>query len=146
MSDDFKARVVIKLSEAFARAVNDNGLHYATDPQLDALKEALASIKGDLHNQLRDFEYYVQSSEAHGITDTPMVNWTRDATQHPYSKDKYSKLFALAVGGHKVFERAAAEELAAQLKPLIGAGVVEGVRVDSMDPAKNPAVPPRYFQ
>lgn len=146
MSNEFKARVVIKLSEAFAQAVNDNGLHYTADPKLDALKETLAVIKGDLHNQLRDFEYYVQSSEAHGINDTPMVNWTRDATQHPYAQGKYSRLFALAVGGHKVFEMAQAEALAAQLKPLIGQGVIEGVRVDSMDPAKNPPVPPQYFK
>lgn len=146
MTDDFKARVVIKLSAEFAAAVNANGLHYTTDPALDPLKEALAALRADVHNQLRDFEYYVQSSEAHGIHDTPMVNWTRDATQHPYTQDKYSKLFALAVGGHKVFDRDAAENLATVLRPLIGQGVVEGVKVDSMNPAKNPPVPGQYFR
>lgn len=146
MSGEFKARVVIRLTEAFAKAVNQDGLTYAADPALAPLKAALAVNKAELHNQLRDFESYVQSSEAHGVTDTPMVNWTRDATQHPYAQDKYSRLFAVAVSGKKVFDRAEADRLAESLKPLVGNGVVEGVKVDSMDPAKNPAIPARYFK
>lgn len=143
---EFESRVVIRLSDAFAKAVLDNGLHYTADPALEPLKKALASHKAELHNQLRDFEYYVQSSEAHGVNDTPMVNWTRDAAHHPYAQAKYSKLFAVAVGGKKVFDNDYAEQLAADLKPLVGAGVVELVKVDSMDPAKNPPVPAKYFK
>ena len=146
MTEPFKARVVIKLSGEFAKAVNDNGLHYTTDPELAPVKKALAGIKADLHSQLRDFEYYVQSSEAHGINDTPMVNWTRDATSHPFARDKYSKLFALSVGGHKVFEAGQAEKFAEALKPRVGQGFVEAFRVYSMDPAKNPPVPKHYFK
>lgn len=146
MTTPFKARVVVKLSEEFARAVNDNGLHYTADKALKPVKKALGIIKADLHSQLRDFEYYVQSSEAHGVNDGPMINWTRDATNHPFARDKYSKLFAISVGGHKVFEMEVAEKLADALRPLVGQGVVEAVRVDSMDPAKNPPVPKHYFK
>lgn len=146
MSQEFGARVVIRLKDAFAKAVNTDGVHYAQDAALAPLKAVLQQEKADLHNQLRDFEYYVQSSEAHGITDTPMVNWTRDATQHPYTQDKYSKLFVVSVSGHKVFDRAVAEALADKFKTLAGQGVVEAVKVDSMNPAHNPAVPKSYFK
>lgn len=140
------ARVVIRLKDSFAKAVNENGIHYAQDAELAPLKTVLAEQKADLHNQLRDFEYYVQSSEAHGINDTPMVNWVRDATQHPYTQDKYSKLFVISVGGHKVFDRADADKLAERFNTLVGQGVVEAVKVDSMDPARNPPVPKQYFK
>lgn len=146
MSQPHGARVVIRLQDAFAKAVNDNGLHYTQEAELASLKAVLASEKADLHNQLRDFEYYVQSSEAHGVNDTPMVNWSRDATRHPYTQDKYGKLFVVSVGGHKVFDRAQADKLAEAFQPLVGKGVVDAVRVDSMDPARNPPVPKQYFR
>lgn len=145
MTAPFKSRVVIRLSDAFAKAVCD-GLHYTTDQALDPLKQALAANKAELHNQLRDFEYYVQSSEAHGLNHGPMIDWTRDASQHPYAQAKYSKLFAVAVGGKKVFDEPDAQALADSLKPLVGQGVIELVKVDSMDPAKNPPIPPKYFK
>jgi hypothetical protein len=146
MTQPFKARVVVKLSEEFARAVNDNGLHYTADKALAPVKKALGTIKADLHSQLRDFEYYVQSSEAHGVSDGPMINWTRDATNHPFAREKYSKLFAISVGGHKVFETEIAEKFAEALRPLVGQGVVEDVRVQTMDPDLNPKVPKNYFK
>lgn len=143
---NYGARVVIRLQDAFAKAVNDNGVHHTQDAALAPLKAVLSEQKADLHNQLRDFEYYVQSSEAHGIDDTPMVNWSRDATQHPYTQDKYSKLFVVSVGGKKVFDPADADKLAEAFKVLAGKGVVEAVKVDSMNPAGNPPVPKRYFK
>ena len=33
-----------------------------------------------------------------------------------------------------------------KLKALEGAGVVDMVRVDTMDPAKNPPIPQKYFK
>lgn len=146
MSQQFGARVVIRLNQEFAKAVNAHGLPYTDAAALTPLKHTLATQKAELHNQLRDFEYYVESSEAHGITDTPMVNWTRDATQDPRAQGRYSTMFAVAVAGRKVFDSATAEKLAASFAHLVGAGVVEQVKVDSMDPAKNPPVPSRYFK
>ncbi len=146
MTEEFKSRVVIRLSDVFAKAVGDDGLHYSNDPALEPLKKALAPHKAELHNQLRDFEYYVQSSEAHGLTTGPMIDWTRDASAHPYAQAKYSKLFAVAVAGKKIFDQEHAEKLAADLQPLVGQGVVELVKIDSMDPAKNPPIPAKYFR
>ena len=145
MTKIYGARIVLRLSEKFAEAVLRDGLFYSQDAAFDPLKDALAKQKAELHNALRDFEYYVQSSQAHGVDDNPIVNWTRDATQNPYAVGKYSGLFTIAVGGHKVFERDFAMKFAKALKPLEGQGVVELVRVDSMDPSKNPTIPEKYF-
>ncbi|MEC9234775.1 MAG: hypothetical protein VX803_00860, partial [Pseudomonadota bacterium] len=62
MGQEFDARIVIALSENFAKAVNDNGLQYTNAPELDALKSVLAEDNATLTNVMRDFEYYVQSS------------------------------------------------------------------------------------
>lgn len=146
MSQEFKARVVIRLSENFAKAANTHGLLYVNHPAMAPLKDAMLAQRAELHNQLRDFEYYVESSEAHGINDTPMVNWTRDATQNPHAQERFSRLFAVAVAGRKVFDLETAEKIAGGFRHLIGGGVVEYVKIDSMDPAKNPPVPARYFK
>ena len=143
---EFKARVVIKLSDEFAKAVNKTGLHYADDARLEPLKEALAEHNADLHNALRDFEYYVQASEAHGVTDTPIVNWTRDATENPHAQARYSAMFTVGIAGKKVFDRDEADKLKEDFDKLSGKGVVELVKVDSMDPNKNPRIPDRYFK
>ncbi len=59
---------------------------------MNALKDALAEHKGELHNVIRDFEYYVQSSEAHGVSDNPIINWTRDATQNSHVLARYGTI------------------------------------------------------
>lgn len=143
---EYQARVVVKLTDAFAKAVNKDGLQYSKDTALDSLKEALAEHKADLHNAMRDFEYYVQSSEAHGVDDNPIVNWTRDATENPHATARYSTMFTVAIAGKKVFDTDQAEKLKKSLDKLSGNGVVELVKVDSMNPAKNPPIPKRYFK
>lgn len=146
MSKEFKARVVISLTEEFAKAVNKNGLQYTNSKALAPLKSVLSKHKADLHNALRDFEYYVESSEAHGVSDNPIINWTRDATNNPHATARYSVKFTLAVAGRKVFDRKFADNIAEDLKILIGNGPVKHVQVDSMDPSKNPPIPSRYFK
>lgn len=142
---DYGARVVIKLEPEYANAVNETGLLYARDERLDPLKSALAVHKAELHNAMRDFEYYVQSSEAHGVTDAPIVNWTRDATVNPYSRKRYNTMFTVGIAGRKVFDRATVEKMKADFDKLSGDGVIELVKIDSMDPAQNPAIPSHYF-
>ncbi len=77
----------------------------------------------------------------HGINDAPMVNWVRGATQHPYTQDKYSKLFVISADDYKVFDRAGADNLAECFNTLAAPSVVEAVKVDSMNPARSPPVP-----
>lgn len=145
MNKNFGARIVVRLKEEFAKAVYEDGLFYCEDAALDPLKDVLATKKADLHNALRDFEYYVEASEAHGVDDTPIVNWTRDATQNPYASKKYKDMFTVSIGGKKVFDVYFALYFAEALKKEVGQGVVEMVRVDSMEPSKNPSIPEKYF-
>lgn len=153
--DEFGARVVLVLADKFAKAVNDNGLEYAdceedfTEEEtvaLNGLQEAMAQLKGTLTNAMRDFEYYVQSSDAHGTPANPMLDWSRDAIKNDRAKAYYQTKFVVTVrAGQKVFKSKAAEAIADCLRPLEGEGVVEKVRVDSADPAKNPPIPQKYF-
>ncbi len=144
MSKKYQSRVVIILTDEFAKAVNKDGLTYSNAPELNALKEALAEHKGELHNAMRDFEYYVQSSEAHGVSDNPIVNWTRDATQNPHAQARYGTMFVVGIAGKKVFDDDVANKLAKTFEKLSGTSAVKGVKVDSMDPAKNPPIPKKY--
>jgi len=144
----FGARVVVCLTDEFASAVNDTGLQYADKPGLDALKAVLADENATLVNVMRDFEYYVEASDAHGADPTsPIIAWTRDSTENPRSKAYFEPKFVIMVGaGVKVFDPEVAEKIASRLRDLEGQGVVKEVRVDSMDPAQNPPIPERYFE
>ena len=147
MTKEYNARVVVALSKEFAKAVNENGLQYADMPELDELKAVLAGEKATLTNVMRDFEYYVQSSDAHGAAPSPMIDWSRDATTSDRAKGYYASKFVVTQhAGTKVFPIDVAERIKNSLKPLEGGqGVVDKVRVDSMDPAKNPPIPQKYF-
>jgi hypothetical protein len=146
MTKEYNARVVVALRDEFAKAVNENGLQYADLPELDALKIVLASEKATLTNVMRDFEYYVQSSDAHGAAPSPMIDWSRDATTSDRAKSYYASKFVVTQhAGSKVFSMDVAERIRDSLTPLEGQGVVDKVRVDSMDPAQNPPIPQKYF-
>jgi len=53
MSKNFETRLVVILTDEFAKAVNKDGLQYAKDKALDPLKEKLAEEKATLTNQMR---------------------------------------------------------------------------------------------
>ena len=144
---EFEARIVIGLSAEFAQAVNDNGLQYTESPELDPLKAVLAEEKATLTNVMKDFEYYVQSSDAHGADASPIIDWSRDATTNERALQYYNSKFVVTLGsGQKVFAADYAEQVQEKIRKLEGQGVVEMVRIDSMDPSKNPPIPQKYFK
>jgi len=57
-------------------------------------------------------------------------------------KAKYTKSFALYVGGYEVYEKDKADALEAELEPLVGGPVVAQMFKYDTDPAHNPK-PPR---
>lgn len=147
MDKVYDARVVIALKDEFAKAVSANGLQYTDAPELEPLKAVLAEEHATLTSVMSDFEYYVQSSDAHGAEASPMIDWSRDATVSPRAKEYYATKFVVTVGaGTKVFTEEKAAALHEKLQALEGQGAVEMVRTDSMDPAKNPPIPQRYFK
>ena len=147
MSKIFDARVVVVLTEEFAKAVNRDGLHYARNKKLAMLKTLLASEKATLTNVMRDFQYYVQSSDAHGADPSPIIDWSRDATTSDRAQKYYGAKFVVTLGaGTKVMPLEQAEWIKAKLATIKGKGVVQDVRVDSMNPAENPKIPAKYFK
>tara|TARA_B100000686_G_scaffold353715_1_gene460437 strand:+ start:1630 stop:2076 length:447 start_codon:yes stop_codon:yes gene_type:complete len=140
------ARVVVVLTEAFAKAVNKNGLQYSRSQKLSPLKKVLRDEKATLTNVMRDFEYYVQSSDAHGADESPIIAWSRDATTSDRAKAYYGAKFVVTLAaGTKVMPFKQAKAIAKKIAALKNQGVVQDVRVDAMDPAKNPPIPARYF-
>jgi hypothetical protein len=147
MNQNEDVRIVISLTAEFAVAVNQDGIEYAQDQDLAPLQEALKQTQATLVNVMRDFEYYVQSSEAHGAEDSPIIRWSRDATESERAKAYYGSKFVLSfAAGRKIVSRAFAESVVDGLKPLEGQGVVAQIRIDSMDPKSNPPIPERYFR
>ncbi len=147
MPKSFDARIVVSLKDEFAKVVNKDGLQYARDKELDDLKRVLASEKATLTNVMRDFEYYVQSSDAHGAEGSPMIDWSRDATENDRAIAYYGTKFVVTFNaGLKIVPPEVAEKVKAKIEALKGKGVVKDVRVDSMDPKKNPPIPQRYFK
>ncbi len=78
--------------------------------------------------QFDAFADYVSEAEANGID--------------PAKKAKYTKSFALYVGGEEVYERDKADKLEAELKPLVGGPIIVQMFKYDTDPAHNPQ-PPR---
>lgn len=147
MDKKFDVRVIVQLKDEFAKAVNKNGLGYTKSPELEPLKKALATQKATLTNVMRDFEYYVQSSDAHDAAPSPIIDWSRDATNNERAKAYYGSKFVITIGsGQKVFSAETGERIKRALAHLEGQGVVDQVRIDSMDPRRNPPIPRKYFQ
>jgi hypothetical protein len=67
---------------------------------------------------------------------------TKKTVDDPTKKAKYTKSFALYVGGKEVYEKDKADALEAELKPLVGGSIVEKMFKYDSDPAHNPQ-PPR---
>ena len=59
----------------------------------------------------------------------------------PVKKAKYQKLFTCYVEGAEVYAKDKAEALEADLRPLVGAGLVVKVDKHDTNPANNPQPP-----
>ena len=69
-------------------------------------------------------------------------NERKKTIDDPAKKSKYTKSFALYVGGDEVYEKDKADALEAELKPLVGGPIVAKMFKYDTDPAHNPQ-PPR---
>jgi hypothetical protein len=77
--------------------------------------------------QFDAFAGYVREAEANGIENFPLYEWTKKAIDDPAKKAKYTKSFALCVGGKEVYQKDKADALEAELKPLVGGPIVAKV-------------------
>ena len=138
MSDDLKFQLRLTLSDEFAQAARNN----PGDASISALADILRRHDAVMKCQFDAFADYVSEAEANGIENFPLYEWTKKTIEDPAKKAKYTKSFALYVGGEEVYERDKADKLEAELKPLVGGPIIVQMFKYDTDPAHNPQ-PPR---
>ncbi len=138
MSDDLKFQLRLTLSDEFAQvARNDPG-----DPSISTLTDILNRHDAVMKCQFDAFAGYVSEAEAQGVENFHLYEWTKKTIDDPAKKAKYTKSFALYVGGREVCEKDRADALEVELKPLVGGPIVAKMFKYDTDPVHNPQ-PPR---
>ena len=80
-------------------------------------------------------------AEREGVEHFPLYAWTKATIEDPAKKAKYERSFTLYIDGEQVYPKAQADALAAELRPLVGAGLIADVDQDDTNPANNPQPP-----
>jgi hypothetical protein len=138
MGDDLKFQLRLTLKDEFAQAARNDPRDRSISPLTDILSKHDAVMKC----QFDAFAGYVSEAEANGTENYPLYEWTKKTVDDPSKEAKYTKSFALYVGGEEVYPRDKADALEAELKPLVGGPIVAEMFKYDTDPAHNPQ-PPR---
>jgi len=138
VSDDLKFQLRLTLRDEFAEVARND----PADASISALADILSRHDAVLKCQFDAFADYVTAAEANGIDNFPLYEWTKKTIEDPAKKTKYTKSFALYVGGEEVYEKDEVDALEAELKPLVGGPIVAQMFRYDTDPAHNPQ-PPR---
>jgi len=138
VSDDLKFQLRLTLRDDFAETARN----HPGDASISALADILGRHDAVMKCQFDAFADYVSAAEANSVDNFPLYEWTKKTIEDPAKKAKYTKSFALYVGGKEVYEKDAADALEAELKPLVGGPIVAQMFRYDTDPAHNPQ-PPR---
>jgi hypothetical protein len=111
------------------------------EPALAPLVAVLARHRATAKRQYDAFAEYVAAAEQHGVEKFPLYAWTKATIENPVKKEKYLKSFTLHVEDREVYDKAAADALEAELKPLAEAGIIGRLKKYDTDPAHNPQPP-----
>ena len=136
---DLKFQLRLTLSEEAALVAR----HNPDDVSISSLINILNRHDAVLKCQFDAFAGYVSEAEANGTENYPLYEWTKKTVDDPAKKAKYTKSFALYVGGEEVYEKDKADALEAELEPLVGGSIVAKMFKYDSDPAHNPQ-PPRH--
>ena len=140
MSEQWLYQVRIDLADEVAGAARrDPG-----DPALGPLPDILRRHDATLKCQYDAFAGYVAEAEREGVEGYPLYRWTKATIEDPAKKAKYTKSFTLYVHGQEVYPKEEADALEAELRPLVGGGVVTRLAKHDTNPANNPQPPARY--
>ena len=140
MNRQWKYQLRINLDDAFAEAARRGD----SDPAIAPLLAILAKHNAALKCQFDAFAGYVAEAEKFGTEKYHLYEWTKATIENPAKKAKYIKSFTLYVDGDDVYAREKAEALEADLKPLVGRGLVTRLTKHDTNPANNPQAPARY--
>jgi hypothetical protein len=114
------------------------------DPALAPLPEILRRHGATMKSQYDAFAGYVAEAEREGSERYPLYQWTKDTIENPAKKAKYLKSFTLYVDGDEVYAKDQADALEAELRPLVGDGLITRLAKHDTNPANNPQPPARY--
>ena len=117
------------------------------DPDNAALKplaDVLARHNAAMKSLYDAFSEYVAEAEKQGVEKFPLYKWTKAAVEDPAKKAKYTKVFPLYVNGDEVYAKELADALEADLKPLVGGGIVSEIAIQDSNPANNPQPPAQF--
>ncbi len=142
MSDACQFQVRINLNDARSATARRD----PNDPSLSPLGELLAKHNATLNCQYDAFAGYVATAETEGVENYPLYAWTKDTIEDPVKKAKYLKGFTLYVDGDEVYDKAKADSLEADLKPLLESELIEDISKYDSNPANNPQPPEKYRQ
>ena len=140
MSDEWQYQVRVDLSQELAALAR----HDPGDPALAPLKSILDRHDAALMCQYDAFAGYVAEAEREGVEGYPLYRWTRATIEDPAKKAKYLKSFTLYVHGREVYDKAEADALEAELRPLLDQGLITRLAQHDTNPANNPQAPARY--
>jgi hypothetical protein len=139
MSEQWQYQLRIGVPEAVGATLrSDPG-----DPLLADLAVILRRHDAAAVCQYDAFAGYCAEAEREGIERYPLYAWTKATIADPVKKAKYLRSFTLYVGGEQVYAKAAADALEADLRPLLGGGVVDRLHKYDTNPANNPQPPAR---
>jgi len=142
MSDSLQYQLRIYLPHELAEvARGDPG-----NPALGPLADILARHHATMLCQFDAFAGYVAEAEKQGVEHYPLYAWTRATIGGPVKKAKHLKSFALHVKGREVYAKEEADALEADLQPLVGGKLIEGMSKHDTNPANNPQPPEWYRQ
>jgi hypothetical protein len=140
MAEQWQYQLRIDLADAAAElARRDLG-----DPAMKPLSAILAKHRATMKSQYDAFAEYVAAAEEHGRDKFPLYAWTKATIDNPAKKAKYLKSFTLYVEGKEVYDKAAADALEAELRPLVGGALITRLAKHDTNPANNPQPPARY--
>src|ERR1700746_2608300 len=120
MGEEVKYQLRLTLSDPFAEV----GRNHPDDPSIAPLTQLLSRHDAALKCQYDAFADYVKEAEARGVEAYPLYAFTKKTVDDPVKKAKYTKSFTLYVNGDEVYERAKADALEVELKPLVGGPIV----------------------
>jgi hypothetical protein len=139
VSEEWQYQIRIDVAEEHAEALRGR----AEEPALASLVAMLRRHDAEAVCQYDAFAGYCAEAEREGIDQYPLYHWTKATIDDPVKKAKYLKSFTLYVNGAQVYPRAAAEALEAEVRPLVGGGIVDRLHKYDSNPANNPQPPRR---
>lgn len=139
MSEEWQYQLRIDVDERHAETLRSQ----PDDPTVAQLAAILSRHQAKAVCQYDAFAGYCAEAEREGIAEYPLYHWTKATIEDPAKKAKYLKSFTLYVDGEQIYPRPVADAIEAELRPLVGEGVVTRLHKYDTNPANNPQPPKR---